>query len=501
MHPFPYVRKQLAFHAGGALAGAGIGPNLAEEIRGVGFSLYAPDHRLAPSPKTLALSAVDYWERGRRAIRAWWIWLAVALLLYQAGVWHLALIAGAISFVFYHTSAHSHPALYALEPNFDTDSAEFRNTMAGMTGMPLIEGNSVEISNDGDEFYPAMLEAIESAQYSVNMEQFIFWDGRVGRRFAEALADRARAGVPVKLLADAIGSATLGEEILHILKVGGCQFAWFRPIHWYTLNRANHRTHRKSLIIDGRVAFTGGAGLADHWLGSAENEHEWRDVEIRVEGPAVAAQQSGFAQNWLLSTGEILSGQEFFPMPQIAGDVEVQTILSSSTGACAGATMHLIAVQCARSYLYIANPYFIPGAHLIDMLAGACSRGVSVKLMVAGKHNDTWWARQNSLRLYGRLLEAGVEIYEFEPTMLHQKTMVVDGTWATVGTTNFDNRSFALSEETNVCFHDRALVEQLQMIFLADLNRCRKVKLSDWRQRGFWQQVKEVFASLIEDQV
>jgi cardiolipin synthase len=457
---------------------------------------------LVPRPTPLALSAIDYWERGRRVIRAWWIWLAAALFLYQTGLWYLAVIAGAISFVFYYTSSDPHPVLYALEPDFNTDSAEFRNTMAGMTGMPLIEGNSVEIYNDGDEFYPAMLEAIESAKSSVTMEQFIFWDGQVGRRFAEALADKAHEGVPVKVLADAIGSATLGEEILRILEAGGCQLAWFRPIHWYTLNRANHRTHRKSLIIDGRVAFTGGAGLADHWLGSAENEREWRDVEIRVAGPAVAAQQSGFAQNWLLSTGEILSGPGFFPMPPMAGNVEVQTILSSpSAGACAAATMHLIAVQCARNYLYIANPYFIPGARLIDMLAGACSRGVSVKLMVAGKHNDTWWARQNSLRLYGRLLEAGVEIYEFEPTMLHQKTMVVDGAWATVGTANFDNRSFALSEETNVCFHDRALVEQLQIIFLVDLERCQKVELSAWRQRGFWQQVKETFASLIEDQV
>lgn len=223
---------------------------------------------------------------------------------------------------------------------------------------------------------------------------------------------------------------------------------------------------------------------------------------IRVEGPAVAAQQSGFAQNWLLSTGEILSGPEFFPTPRAAGNVEVQTILRSpAAGSSAVATMHLIAVQCARNYLYIANPYFIPSARLIDMLARACGRGVNVKLMVAGKHNDTWWARHNSLRLYGRLLEAGLEIYEFEPTMLHQKTMVVDGVWATVGTANFDNRSFALSEETNVCFHDRSLVEHLQTSFLADLARCQKVSVLDWRQRGFWQQVKEAFASLIEDQV
>ena len=279
--------------------------------------------------------------------------LAVAILLFEMRVWYLAAITGAVSFVFYHAAANSHPALYALEPNCDANSVEFRNTMAGVTGMPLIEGNSVEIYNDGDNFYPAMLDAIESAKSSVTMEQFILSDGQVGRRFAQALADKASEGVPVKLLADAIGSARLSKEITQMLEAGGCHLAWFHPVHWLTLHRANLRTHRKSLIVDGRTAFTGGAGLADHWIGTAANEHQWRDVEIRVEGPAVAAQQSGFAQNWLLSTGEILSGPEFFPMPQSAGDIQVQTILTSpSSGACAVATMHLIAVQCARSHVH-----------------------------------------------------------------------------------------------------------------------------------------------------
>ncbi len=197
-----------------------------------------------------------------------------------------------------------------------------------------------------------------------------------------------------------------------------------------------------------------------------------------------------------------MSGPEFFPVIDPAGDVEVQTILSSpTTGAGAAATMYLIAVQCARRYLNIANPYFIPGLRLIEMLSRASRRGVTIRLMVAGRHNDTWWARQNSLRLYGRLLQAGVEIYEFQPSMLHQKTMVVDGTWATVGTANFDNRSFALSEETNVCFHDPALVEKLEAVFLADLEKCQRIELEEWRRRGLWQRAKELFASLIEDQV
>ncbi len=430
------------------------------------------------------------------------MWLALSLLLWQREIWPLALLCGVVSFALYHTSPSVHPAFYALESDIDTASAEFRTTMAGMTGMPLVDGNRVSIHNNCDEFYPAMLEAIESAQYSITMEQHIFWNGQIGRRFAEAFADKARQGIPVKLLVDAVGSVTLGDEILQILKNGGCQLAWFRPIHWYTADRANQRTHRKSLIIDGRIGFTGGAGLADQWLGAGEQQCEWRDVQICVEGPAALVQQTGFAQNWLVTTGEILSGHDFFPVPQAVGNVQVQTIQSSpSGGAGAAGTMYLIAVQCARSYLYIASPYFVPDSRVINMLTDAARRGVAVKLMVAGQRNDTWWARQNSLRLYGKLLEAGVEIYEFQPTMLHQKTMVVDGAWATVGTANFDNRSFALNEETNVCFHDEALVEQLRRIFVADLARCQRVELSEWRRRGLWQQTKERLASLIEDQV
>ena len=460
-------------------------------------------YRLSPKrPKPKRLGRLERWDRVRRAIRTWWIWLAVAVAAHLTGHWILMVLAGALAFVFYHTSPESHPAFYALETDLDVASPEFPITMAGMTGMPLVPGNSVALFNDGDEFFPQMLQAVESAEHSITMEQYIFWDGRVGRRFAEAFAEKARSGIPVKLLLDAIGSATLGEPIVKILEAGGCQLAWFRPIHWYTINRANHRDHRKSIIVDGRIAFTGGAGLADHWLGKAKNARSWRDIMIRVQGPAALEQQSGFAQNWLQSTGEILTGHDYFPVPSPAGNVDVQTILSSPfEGVGAAGTMHLTALQCARRHVYIANPYFIPDPRLIDMLAHACGRGVAVKLMLAGDHNDTWWARQNSLRLYGKLLQAGVEIFEFLPTMLHQKIIIVDDAWGAVGTANFDNRSLSLNEETSVCFCDRTLVSQLHEIFLKDLERCRKVSLARWKRRGFWQRAGEQFASLIEDQV
>jgi len=443
-----------------------------------------------------------YPDRIRTLLRAWWAWLAVAIALQVAGMWPGAIGAGLFSFFLYHASTEMHPAVYPLESDLDVDSTEFQSTLEGVTGMPFVSGNRVIIYNNGDEFYPAMLDAIESATQSITMEQYIFWDGHVGRRFAEAFSEKARAGVPVKLLLDAIGSSTLGKDIFRILEAGGCQLAWFGPIHWYTLHRANRRDHRKSLVIDGRIAFTGGAGLADHWLGSASSPKEWRDIQVAVAGPAARAQQTGFAQNWLQSTGEIVSGKQFFPEPPEEGPVKVQTILSSpALGAGAVGSMYLIALQCARRELFIANPYFIPDSRVLAMLASARGRGVSVKLMLAGKHMDTWWARQNSVRYYGSLLQAGIEVYEFGPTMLHQKTMVVDGIWATVGTANFDNRSFALNEETNLCFHDSKVVEQLRAIFTADLERCHRIDLDTWRKRGLWTQLREQWASLIENQI
>jgi cardiolipin synthase len=428
--------------------------------------------------------------------------MAIAIAAHLFGNWVLAVIASIVSFFFYNTTPRSHPAVYALETDLDVESPQFPLTMTGMTGMPLVPGNQVALFNNGDQFFPAMLDAIESAEHSITMEQYIFWEGKVGRRFAEAFAEKARSGVQVKLLLDAVGSSTLGEPIVKILEAGGCQLAWFRPIHWYTMIRANRRDHRKSLMVDGKIAFTGGAGIADHWLGDAQGARSWRDLMVRVEGPAAIGQQSGFAQNWLQCTGEILTGEDYFPLPRNAGTIDVQTIVSSPLeGMGAAGTMHLIAVQCARRHLCIANPYFIPDPRLIEMLGQAVRRGVAVKLMVAGRHNDTWWARQNSVRLYGRLLQAGVEIFEFLPSMLHQKTILVDDAWGSVGTANFDNRSFALNDETSVCFHDRDLVSQLHEIFLADLERCKKVSLRQWKKRGFWQRAGEQFASLMEDQM
>src|SRR5688572_13902838 len=419
------------------------------------------------------------WAKVRQIVFAWWVWAitAVAALVYDNWGWAIGtgLMAG-FSFLAWPREV---PPRVGLDHEFCVDDDEFLTTIVGSTGIPFFEGNAVEILNNGDEFYPAMLKSIAQAQCSITVEAYIYWAGDVGKRFAQALAARAKAGIGVKILLDAVGSSTVGDEILEILEQGGCQLAWFNPASLFSIGRLNHRTHRKSLIIDGRLAFTGGAGIADHWMGHAQDRDHWRDIQIRIDGPAVMPLQTGFAQNWLQATGEVITGFEFYPpMEEPAGKLAVQTILSSpETGASTARTFYYLSIAAARRTIDIANPYFVPDQGAIDLLVAAKRRGVQVRIMVAGIYNDNFMARQNSVRLYGPLLKAGIQIYEYNHTMLHQKTMVVDGLWSTVGTTNFDNRSFAHNEENNVCVCHSGLAKELEDIFTADIKGCDLITL------------------------
>ena len=243
--------------------------------------------------------------------------------------WGWAVGTGSMALVSYLIAPSEQPPRYGLDHEFAVDDEEFLPTMAGATGVPFLAGNRIDVLNNGDEFYPAMLDAIASAEVSITVEAYIYWAGEIGRQFAVALADRARAGVKVKILLDAVGSTSIGEETLKTLESGRCQLAWYNPIRLRTLGRFNHRTHRKSLIIDGRVAFTGGAGIADHWLGCGEDPKHWRDMQVRIEGPAVAPLQTGFAQNWLQTTGELISGVLYYPPLEPAGTLSAQMIMSS----------------------------------------------------------------------------------------------------------------------------------------------------------------------------
>ncbi len=449
-----------------------------------------------------AKGLLSVWGRLRRLIWSWWPWafISVWLVTDSPSGW-LAVVFGLVAILAYLASPAAEPPRYGLDHGIAVASPGFKRTMAGASGSMFVDGNALEILNNGDAFYPAMLEAVREATASITIEAYIYWAGEIGHAFAEALAAKARAGLPVKILLDAIGSAQIGRDILHILSDAGCQVAWYNPIRWYTLGRFNNRTHRKSLIVDGRIAFTGGAGIADHWRGDARNPGEWRDIQIRLEGPAVVPLQTGFAHNWQQTTGELVTGDAFYPVIAPAGRLAAQTLLSSpEAGASSVRTMYYLSISCARESVFIANPYFIPDPVATELLIDACKRGVDVRVMVSGIRNDNWLARHNSVRLFGPLLRAGIEIQEFNKTMLHHKTMVVDRRWVTIGTTNFDNRSFAHNEESNVCCIDRHLAAQLHDIFLADVDGCRRVTLKDWQRRGLLARSQELVASFLQEQ-
>ena len=457
----------------------------------------APDPRLT-RPKGIA----TLWTRVRRLIWSWWPWAILCVYFIDQREWWWALGVGLWSGVCSLSTPQEFPPQYGLEHGIEVGSQDFLETMAGAAAVPFLTGNTLKALNNGDQFYPAMLRDIEMAERSITIEAYIYWAGEIGITFAKALAAAAQRGVRVKLLLDAVGSQSIGNEILKILEDGGCHLAWYNPIRITRLRRINNRTHRKSLIIDGCVGYTGGAGIADHWTGNAHDDKHWRDLQIRIEGPAVRPLQSGFAHNWLECTGELVTGPDFYPVLTPVGPLSLQTIMSSpETGASSVRVMYFLAISAAQRTIDIANPYFVPDHVSIDLFRDAVKRGVRVRVMVAGSSNDTMVTRLNSLRLYGALLKAGVEVLEYNRTMMHHKIMIVDNLWSTIGTTNFDNRSFSHNEENNVCLCDEAFARELTDTFERDLAVCERITLDRWRRRPLPLKTAEVLASFVQDQV
>ncbi|HEX8030762.1 MAG TPA: phospholipase D-like domain-containing protein [Vicinamibacterales bacterium] len=462
-------------------------------------------YRPKPDPRqTKPKGTATLWTRIRRLIWSWWPWTLLVVYLVDQRQWWaafgVALWAGVCSL----STPAEFPPQYGLDHDLEVGSRDFIDTIAGATGVPFVGGNSLTLLNNGDAFYPAMLAAIEHAERSITVEAYIYWAGDIGLTFANALAVAAQRGVRVKILLDSVGSASIGKEILQTLEKGGCHLAWYNPFRLTSLRRINNRTHRKSLVCDGRIGFTGGAGIADHWTGDAQDDKHWRDLQIRIEGPAVRPLQTGFAQNWLEATGELVWGPAFYPEPppQPAGPLALQTIMSSpETGASSVRVMYCLAISSARQTIDIANPYFVPDHVMIDLFRDAASRGVRVRVMVAGVSNDTWITRKNSLRLYGAMLDAGVQLVEYNRTMMHHKIMIVDGLWSTVGTANFDNRSFSHNEESNVCLCDEQFARELTNTFEKDLRVCERVTRDAWQRRGIAEKALEGLASFVQDQV
>ncbi len=389
-----------------------------------------------------------------------------------------------------------------LEPAAAVGEPQFLRDMGTLLGPPVVDGNRVTGLNNGDEIFPAMLAAIRTARSTITFETYIYWSGRIGREFAEALSERAHAGVRVHVLVDWVGSEKMDERLLRAMEASGVQIRRFHPLRWYTLSRVNNRTHRKLLVVDGRVGFTGGVGIADPWLGHAQDRDHWRDSHYRVEGPAVGQMQSAFLDNWMEAAGEVLHGEGYFPAIPSAGESRAQVLSSSPAGGSEDVRlMYLLSIAGARWSVRLAASYFVPDDLALRTFVEARRRGVTIEVIVPGPEIDAEVVRRASRARWGPLLRAGVRMHEYQPTMFHCKVMIVDDQWVSVGSTNFDDRSFRLNDETNLNVLDPAFAATQIAAFEQDKARSREITLQAWEARPWTEKLWERGAALLRSQL
>jgi cardiolipin synthase len=390
----------------------------------------------------------------------------------------------------------------SLEHRYAVDDPQFVRELGILLGPAIVAGNRIENLENGAEIFPAMLAAVKGAKQTISFETYIYWSGAVGKQFAEALEERARAGVKVHVLIDWVGSQKMEDSLVDEMKAAGIEVQLYHPLHWYNLGRMNNRTHRKLLVVDGRVGFTGGVGIADQWDGHAQDPDHWRDSHYRLEGPAVLQMQAAFLDNWIKTTGKVLQGVEYFPPVPPAGDQMAQVFTSSpSGGGDSMALMYLLSITAAEKTIDLSASYFVPDELTRRALRAALERGVKVRIIVPGRHIDAQVVRQASRADWGALLQAGAEMYEFAPTMFHCKMMLVDSKLASVGSTNFDSRSFRLNDEANLNVYDHAFAEKLEDVFEADLKRSKRITYEAWKHRPLRQKITERFSSLLSSQL
>lgn len=367
------------------------------------------------------------------------------------------------------------------------DPEESARALSANLNAPLLEGNAIDALLNGDEIFPAMLEAIRQATNSVHLLTYIYWQGAISHQFGEELSAAAKRGVRVRLLVDAVGGAKMSSRMVDDLKQAGCTFAWYRPLRWYNIGRFNNRTHRKVMVVDGRIGFTGGVGIAEVWTGHAQDPEHWRDDHFRIRGPAVRYLQGSFAVNWRQATGEVLVGAALFPELQDAGDIRIVAVDAAPSVRIStiGFTYWLF-FHAAREEIHISTPYYVPDPHLHLGLATAARRGVKVTLLVPGPHIDTKLVSHASKTYYRELLQAGVIIHEYLPSMIHTKAVTVDGEYALIGSPNFDTRSFALNYEEALVVYDRSLTQTLNRSFQEDLSNARQVTLQEVESWSRW---------------
>ena len=387
----------------------------------------------------------------------------------------------------------------------DTASEDFLGALEVLTDAKLNRATELRVLTNGPCFYEEELAAISKAQNSVCLEAYIFHKGEIGNRYLDALAERARAGIHVKVVLDALGSAKTSDHYFRDFTAAGGKLAWYNSARWNKLPRYNNRTHRELLIADGRVGFIGGAGVADQWYKTRDGHPRWRDTMVKVTGAAVRHLQATFAENWLESSGELLVGRDYFPTTdqKVNSDSAVLVVNSSpsSGGSTRARILFQLLIASARKSIHITTPYFLPDKSLSDELVRAISeRRIDVKIVVPGRRSDLWLTRSSSRFGYGKLLKAGASIFEYEPAMIHAKVLLIDGLWGVVGSTNCDYRSFGLNDEVNLAARDSGFVERLEKDFVADMANSRQISFEEWEHRNIFERAPELFGWVLERQ-
>ncbi len=385
---------------------------------------------------------------------------------------------------------------------YGVSDPQFERALGQLLGPAIIAGNRVTAFQNGDEIFPAMLHAIRGAKRSVTFESFIYWKGHVAEQFTTALAERARAGVKVHVLLDGLGCNCVNGALIRQMRQAGAEVEIYNIVQLYDIDRVNNRTHRKLLVVDGRIGFTGGVGIGDNWSGHAQSPRHWRDSHYRVEGPVTAQMQSAFVDNWMKTRAAVLHDDCYFPALEDAGSQRCQVFKSAPhEGSDSARLMFLFSIACARESIQLSNAYFVPDNLTLQTLVEACERGVAVQILLPGPHADKAFVRDASRHRWGRLLRAGARFFEYQPTMLHCKLLIVDNIWTSVGSANFDNRSFRLNDEVNLNILDTSFATAQAETFENDKLNSREVTLADWLARPLIQQVADGTANLFRSQL
>lgn len=382
---------------------------------------------------------------------------------------------------------------HRVERLYGTRDLQFKREMGVLLGPAIVPGNRIKALNNGDEIFPAMLEAIGTAQRTITFETYIYWSGQIGERLEEALIERARADVRVHVMLDFVGCDRISPRLVERMQGAGIEVERYHSVRWYTLGRLNDRTHRKVLIVDGRIGFTGGVGIADQWLGHAQDPAHWRDMHFRLTGAVVAQMQAAFLDNWIKTTGHVLHGDGYFPQIEPCGDQEMQMFTSSPEGGSDSMRlMNLTAITAAERSIDIEAAYFVPDRLMVRELVAARRRGVQLRLIVPGGHIDSKVVGIASKEGWGPLLESGVEIYLYRPTMLHCKMLIFDEYMVAVGSTNFDMRSFELNDEASLNVYDEQFAREMTAVFELDLESSSRYTLEHWQNRSWRERFDEL---------